>query len=632
MQQHPVPQNIMQVEFQLVGNMTLKQFLYIAIAGVVSFLLISSPLPFILKWAFVLTIGGAGLGFAFLPLNDIPLDHWVIVFINAIYAPTLRIWRKEEKQIEFLNPNYSAFLKSQTTPMAPTVDREKLDRYLSGFKKTVAKTPLDMAEESYLSSLDFSLNPPVNLSAPSPAAPVPVAPVEFVEKRAVEEVTPMETKLAGEVSFRPVASIHLPEKNVYVKPVSNVKVRSLHPTAVLSGTIVLPIRGERIFRVSESLQHRLEEKIREVEKPPVTVEAVVTQVVTTEPEIRPQVILPKAEALREPLQTEPVPASQPVTPVTPPIIESEPKIQSAPAPEPAIEPQTKIPKPEVKPASPVTAVLAPEAQMTPTQGAELQEKTNQAMQRLKQITRERDELMGRLQLAQNQQQTQGVTTEEFKKTIADYQSQMQRVKTEREYLFKQLSDLQNQLKAFQIANEQAQSVTEHANKEVEKLKEQLKETEEEKQEAQEKAKKVSNLLDELAKKRGVTQESAQAQFTPRPARVAQPEPVAPQMRVVEPKAAQGKMAPNPSIVPNVITGVVKDSKGLLLTDVIIVVKDPEGEPVRALKSNKIGQFAVSTPLPNGVYTMELEKEGFQFDVYEIKVAGQVLAPIEIRSK
>jgi len=62
-----------------------------------------------------------------------------------------------------------------------------------------------------------------------------------------------------------------------------------------------------------------------------------------------------------------------------------------------------------------------------------------------------------------------------------------------------------------------------------------------------------------------------------------------------------------------------------------VVKDSSGDPVRALKTNKIGQFAISTPLPNGVYTIDLEKEGYQFDIVEVEITGQVMPPIEIRS-
>ena len=63
-----------------------------------------------------------------------------------------------------------------------------------------------------------------------------------------------------------------------------------------------------------------------------------------------------------------------------------------------------------------------------------------------------------------------------------------------------------------------------------------------------------------------------------------------------------------------------------------VIYDKEGLPVRALKTNKLGQFSGSTPLPNGTYTLELEKDGFTFDVLQIELGGEVVPPLPIMSK
>jgi len=101
---------------------------------------------------------------------------------------------------------------------------------------------------------------------------------------------------------------------------------------------------------------------------------------------------------------------------------------------------------------------------------------------------------------------------------------------------------------------------------------------------------------------------------------------------VKAQPAYGKMLPNTPTIPNIINGLVKDSKGLLLPTVIIIVKDQNGEPVRALKTNKVGQFALSTPVPNGTYTLEVEKEGYEFDIIEIDVNGTIMQPIEIKAK
>ena len=103
------------------------------------------------------------------------------------------------------------------------------------------------------------------------------------------------------------------------------------------------------------------------------------------------------------------------------------------------------------------------------------------------------------------------------------------------------------------------------------------------------------------------------------------------VKMVSPTTAKQAGIPTLTTQPNVITGIIKDSRGELLTNLIVTVKDKDGIPVRALKTNKLGQFAASTPLSNGVYIIEVEdpKKGFQFNRIEVDLAGLALAPLEI---
>ncbi len=84
--------------------------------------------------------------------------------------------------------------------------------------------------------------------------------------------------------------------------------------------------------------------------------------------------------------------------------------------------------------------------------------------------------------------------------------------------------------------------------------------------------------------------------------------------------------------PNVINGIIKDTQSNYLEGVVAVIYDKEGLPVRALKTNKLGQFTGSTPLLNEVYTLELEKDGFTFDVLQIELTGEILPPLMITAK
>ncbi len=106
MEEHPIPQNVTQFEFHLVGDMTLKQFGYLA-AGLtcayVTFLVLSTSVPF-LAYPLIFVFAMTGIAFAFLPISERPLDHWVKAYINAIFSPTQRVYRSEVLPID--NPYY----------------------------------------------------------------------------------------------------------------------------------------------------------------------------------------------------------------------------------------------------------------------------------------------------------------------------------------------------------------------------------------------------------------------------------------------------------------------------------------------------------------------------------------------
>ena len=90
--------------------------------------------------------------------------------------------------------------------------------------------------------------------------------------------------------------------------------------------------------------------------------------------------------------------------------------------------------------------------------------------------------------------------------------------------------------------------------------------------------------------------------------------------------------PFPPSLPNVIVGQVMDSNKKIVEGAILEIKDSAGRPVRALKSNKLGHFMIVTPLTNGRYTIEIEKNGFIFDTVSFDALGNVIPPIAIKAK
>lgn len=81
--------------------------------------------------------------------------------------------------------------------------------------------------------------------------------------------------------------------------------------------------------------------------------------------------------------------------------------------------------------------------------------------------------------------------------------------------------------------------------------------------------------------------------------------------------------------PNILAGFVKDNLGKLVEGAIIEVRDSTGNPVRAFKTNKLGQFQIATPLSNGIYEVETEKDGLSFDIIKIDLKGEQVPPFEI---
>ena len=84
MEQHAIPRQITSFEFKLIGFMTLKQFLYLVVFFPVAFIVYKLfPIPII---NILLAVGVVVLGlvFAFLPVNDRPIDVWIKNFMKRL--------------------------------------------------------------------------------------------------------------------------------------------------------------------------------------------------------------------------------------------------------------------------------------------------------------------------------------------------------------------------------------------------------------------------------------------------------------------------------------------------------------------------------------------------------------------
>lgn len=116
-QAHPIPQNVTNFEFHLVGDMTLKQFGYLALGLVIAFITfigLASPFPFI-AYPIIIISAATGAAFAFVPIQERPLDHWMAAFFKAIFSPTKLSYQSKllKKEDPFFSKRLSMYLKNK---------------------------------------------------------------------------------------------------------------------------------------------------------------------------------------------------------------------------------------------------------------------------------------------------------------------------------------------------------------------------------------------------------------------------------------------------------------------------------------------------------------------------------------
>jgi hypothetical protein len=150
MEQHPVPQQISSYHFRLIGEMTIKQFLELLAGVVLAWLIYSIEIPSLFKWPLILASVFTGVAFAFLPLEERPLDKWLFAFIKASYSPTKFLWKKKSAVPGFLEERPKRKITEEPREQA---DRKKLKEYLESLPVQTTLTSLDSQESHFISNI-----------------------------------------------------------------------------------------------------------------------------------------------------------------------------------------------------------------------------------------------------------------------------------------------------------------------------------------------------------------------------------------------------------------------------------------------------------------------------------------------
>lgn len=83
--------------------------------------------------------------------------------------------------------------------------------------------------------------------------------------------------------------------------------------------------------------------------------------------------------------------------------------------------------------------------------------------------------------------------------------------------------------------------------------------------------------------------------------------------------------------PNTINLVVKDKNGQAVPQVVCVIKNQNGDPVRASISNNFGHILNNIPVNDGTYNIDLSKQGYVFPDITMTLTGEVYPTIEIKA-
>lgn len=221
--QHPVPQHISSYEFRLIGDMTLKQFGYLAGGAVLALIFYSLPMPVFFKWPLVTLFAFAGFATAFLPIEERPLTTWVTAFLKAAFSPTLFVWQKKEEKPDILAPVIHA--PKTVKILSVAADKAGLTEYLKTLPEKTPVVQIDQQEKNSLANIDklFQTAPAPQIMPKPLITPTPQPVIPPVSPQPIKPVIqpPIRIKPPAKISFVP------PIKTV-PRPVSVAATTGLH--------------------------------------------------------------------------------------------------------------------------------------------------------------------------------------------------------------------------------------------------------------------------------------------------------------------------------------------------------------------------------------------------------------------
>jgi hypothetical protein len=564
----------------------------------------------IFKWPLVVFFVLLGIGLAFVPVQDRGMDEWVINFINAMFLPTQRVWRKEPMIPQAFLYQSIDVVKQELITLAPTSSRRKLEKYLDYGIQEKEEDPLDIPEEAYIMKVKKAFSAPSYVQAQQ---------VGVAVKTEQPAPAPPAVSATQPVPAKPVAGGPEPsgaQPPAEAKPEPTKAQPPEHPPEVRQ-----PPEAVQPQPAQVSEKEELKEEVEAKQAVSQTPQAAHPSPLPPPPEEhKEEPVIPVGLSPEEQAQAriqQQAQGAQPTQPV------------QAPQPSQAAPLQRPAPPASSKPGTEFVTVnlITPDrhsgrrfTQLLPQEGdIFLPIRGEKVLKTSEQVEIEEDvkAKAEKLQLLLDQIKRGGTAAPaEEPKVAAPPKSPEDK---EREQLGLEAKEAANRLKG---ENEKLAS-------EIDKLKENISKS------TVAEAVKKEGLIEKLEVQRGKAQEDYEklhqqvAELQERLKKQQEVEttggaPASVRDYQVAAKHLTGK--------PNVVSGVVKDMQGTVLDGILLIVKDNRGDPVRAFKTNKLGEFILATPLDNGMYTLEVSSVNdtpLSFDIISVEARGEVIPPIEI---
>jgi len=107
MYEHAIPQNIMEYEFKLFAGLTLKQFIYVAVSGGLSFALYElnrlGAFPAFFAWLTIPTVMLVGITLGLGSYNKRTMEDWLTSYTRASNIILRRVWKKDTAAVKYEN-------------------------------------------------------------------------------------------------------------------------------------------------------------------------------------------------------------------------------------------------------------------------------------------------------------------------------------------------------------------------------------------------------------------------------------------------------------------------------------------------------------------------------------------------